>query len=331
MDVVTIVRHLTAVKLYTTGSYAIALYEYIITFDREVETFWKRRFTFPTFLWFLNRYTLYCSLFPTLLGFHIPLSEEVCVNFVKFPGAMQIISNVASGSTLSLRVYALYGRAWWVVAVLLPVFVAEIALEGWAVAGGVPAQLPPGVVGCILTGKPSEGDKFAAFWIGQLVFPTLIFIMTLARAVRLQRFGSVKGSLINVMLRDGVMYFLVIFSANLANVVTYSVAPEDLKFANAPFTNVITTLMICRLMLNLRRDDAPDVVVTNYSMAQKFDFRARLTYLGDLGADIDINDSNDKDKRRETIPRYKSGYPRAWGQEESGLELETYISEVQRT
>ena len=31
----------------------MAVYEYFITFDREVEVFWQRRFTFITLLWFL--------------------------------------------------------------------------------------------------------------------------------------------------------------------------------------------------------------------------------------------------------------------------------------
>lgn len=32
---------------------ALAVYEYVITFDREVETMWKRKFTVATFLWFM--------------------------------------------------------------------------------------------------------------------------------------------------------------------------------------------------------------------------------------------------------------------------------------
>ena len=44
---------------------------------------------------------------------------------------------------------------------------------------------------------------FAVFWMGQLVFPTLIFVMTLARALRLRRYGAIKGGILNVLLRDG--------------------------------------------------------------------------------------------------------------------------------
>ncbi|KAL5530066.1 hypothetical protein ACEPAF_6323 [Sanghuangporus sanghuang] len=328
-QITTAARHLLAVKQYTTASYgeyfqntsnftrlnaisqkAFALYEYFITLDREIDTFWRRKFTFPTALWFLNRYTLYFSLFPTLIGFHVPFSQ-------------QIISNVASGLTLSLRVYALYGQAWWVIVVLFPFFISEIALESWAVDGGVPVPLPSWAIGCILTGKSNQGIRFAVFWMGQLIFPTLIFIMTIARAVRLRRYGPMKGGILNVMLRDGVMYFLVIFIVNLANVVTYIVAPVDLKFANAPFTNVITTVMICRLMLNLKRANNQEPVSMNTSFfSVKGDARTRRTLLvGDLGEDIDINDSNDKSRRRD-YPQSRYGHGRGRAPQNPGYELE---------
>lgn len=47
---------------------ALALYEYIITFDREVETAWRRKFTFPTVLWFL--------VSALHIAFSIPLTTE---------------------------------------------------------------------------------------------------------------------------------------------------------------------------------------------------------------------------------------------------------------
>lgn len=45
---------------------------------------------------------------------------------------------------------------------------------------------------------------FAAFWIGQLVFPTVIFLLTFGRAIG--SYGlrqSFRGSILGLMLRDG--------------------------------------------------------------------------------------------------------------------------------
>lgn len=44
---------------------------------------------------------------------------------------------------------------------------------------------------------------FAFFWIGQLVFPSIIFLMTMARALVLRKEGTIKGGILDVMLRDG--------------------------------------------------------------------------------------------------------------------------------
>ena len=44
---------------------------------------------------------------------------------------------------------------------------------------------------------------FAAFWIGQLVFPTIIFFLTIAKAVKLHFQGQIKNGIITTMLRDG--------------------------------------------------------------------------------------------------------------------------------
>ncbi|THH06694.1 hypothetical protein EW145_g3908 [Phellinidium pouzarii] len=82
--------------------------------------------------------------------------------------------------------------------------------------------------------------SFAVFWIGQLAFASVIFVMTMSKvwSVRRQYNDSRLGGILEVMFRDELHYFLVIFIANLTNVLTYALAPLDDKFINAPFTDV---------------------------------------------------------------------------------------------
>lgn len=73
----------------------------------------------------------------------------------------------------------------------------------------------------------------------------------------------------------------------------------ELKFANAPFTNVITTLMICRLMLNLRQAGTPEQNPSSVSNGSyRFSIQTRPAYLGDLGEDLDIDSFDRKDRKR---------------------------------
>ncbi|EJC99568.1 uncharacterized protein FOMMEDRAFT_159982 [Fomitiporia mediterranea MF3/22] len=192
-----------------------------------------------------------------------------------------------TGLTLSLRVYALYGRDWKVFLLLVPTFVVEMVIEAWAVAGGVPVPIPPGQVGCILTGKPNQGDRFAAFWIGQLIFPSVIFLLTTGRVLVMKQQGTIKGGITMLLLRDGVMYFAMIFTVNLANVLTYVIAPPDIQAINAPFSALITAMMICRLMLNLRSVGTSNIENNPYIRTRTGNIISE-TLVGNLGEALDV-------------------------------------------
>ncbi|KAI5123109.1 hypothetical protein M0805_001465 [Coniferiporia weirii] len=306
------IHHLTVAKQYVVASWVLALYEYLITFDREVQSIWKRKFSVATVLWVLNRYTLLLSYFPITLSFFVPLTTE-------FPGTIQIISNISTGVTLSLRVYALYGRAWWLIPIIVPFLIVEIAIESWAVASGIPVPIPDGQTGCILTGRPTQGDRFAAFWIGQLVFPSMIFVLTVARILLLHRQGTARGGISVLMLRDGVMYFIVIFIVNFANVLTYVVSPPDIQAINAPFSALITAVMICRLMLNLRAVSG----TTPGNSAPYVRTRERMgiseTLIGNLGEELDIGNVDNREY-------YKSQSRMGAVREETSYELSTLPS-----
>ncbi|KAF4581740.1 hypothetical protein EYR40_002756 [Pleurotus pulmonarius] len=56
----------------------------------------------------------------------------------------------------------------------------------------------------------------------------------------------------SLSLPPGIIYFAVIFVANLVTVLIFLFAPPDIKAINASFSTLITSLMVSRLMLNLR-------------------------------------------------------------------------------
>jgi len=55
-----------------------------------------------------------------------------------------------------------------------------------------------------------------------------------------------------ILRRDGILYFTVIFGANLLNVLLYSLAAQSIKAIGASFSQLVTTVMISHLQLNLR-------------------------------------------------------------------------------
>ncbi|KAJ8090173.1 hypothetical protein PM082_018760 [Marasmius tenuissimus] len=139
--------------------------------------------------------------------------------------------------------------ASWVLWLTVPIYLGQLAVMGWAIPAGAPALLPPGFVGCVPSPKPGTGIRLSSIYIAALVFDATIFALTLGRAIYYRLSGSLIP-LITLVIRDGTLYFAVIFAVNLANVFLLS---PDLSAINAPFASMITATLVARLMLNLRQ------------------------------------------------------------------------------
>ncbi|KAE9396647.1 hypothetical protein BT96DRAFT_1039235 [Gymnopus androsaceus JB14] len=264
--------HLNAAKYFQLAGYAMLIYDHLITFGDEVERVWKRKFTGATLLFFLNRYLTPVQFALILDAFHNPAWE----------GEMVMI----------LRVWALYNCKLPVLAVLFTVLVAQVVVGAYGIHNGFPVPLPPQLVGCIFTGT----TLFAALWFGPLVTDVFIFMFTLWRT-RTYFTARGRGSTptIELFVRDGVLYFLVIFSVNLLNILIYF-AVEDLKAIGASFSQLMTSVMISRLVLNLRSvGESKDEFITqpgmqfvsnqrSYSRKEEETFMTRT--IGDLGGDL---------------------------------------------
>ncbi|KJA19154.1 hypothetical protein HYPSUDRAFT_204885 [Hypholoma sublateritium FD-334 SS-4] len=260
--VVHIAHDLVAFKMYSLATFVMVYYDIIITFGDEVERIWKRKFTWFTLLWFLNRYVPPAGFAIITLAFHDPAwtsNEKFCDAIAFFPGILGAITSTVIDIIFVLRLYATFSANKAVLYFMVPFLGAKEAVVIWAVSSGQRQRLPAGLVGCVLVAGSDTGSlRFTSWWIAQLAFDSTVFVLTVYRALKMSREsrGGVR-SLIDLILRDGVIYFAVIFVADLVNVLTFLLAPPDLQAVNASLTIAIGPLMVSRLILNLRgADDA---------------------------------------------------------------------------
>ncbi|KAK2464642.1 hypothetical protein APHAL10511_003335 [Amanita phalloides] len=256
---------LMAAKMYSLAACVMIYYDIMLTFADEVELIWSKKFSFFSLLWYINRYVSPLGYVVIIVSFHDRWSDAVCDRYILFPEALKISTSLAIGVIFILRLYALYqGRK--IVVVLGSILLAgELGIKIWAFTCGTRLQLPPGLVGCILVGKPDL--RIAFTWISELIFDSIVFFATLYRAI--SSHSRVKGqrrvSLFDVMIRDGVIYFGVIFVANLLTVLMFMLAPADIKAINASFSTLITNLMVSRMILHMRS------VGSKYDQDQSFE------------------------------------------------------------
>ncbi|KAF8580457.1 hypothetical protein K439DRAFT_309532 [Ramaria rubella] len=250
-SLVTAYAHLMANYKFQTSNYALFVYDHLLTLPDEVDKIWSQPFSLATMLFYINRYITHCQFIILQVEFYeTSWTISVCNRYVKFAGAATMCLVSVGELILILRVYALYLANRYVLVFLLSILSGQIIVSAWAVHFGIRVPQPPGFPGCVLTGS---SKFFAAIWAAPLVTDSCIFLLTLWRTLKYRKAHGSRMSTMQIILRDGTMYFFVIFSANLMNTLIYFLAPEDLKAVGASFSQILTSIMISRLQLNLRR------------------------------------------------------------------------------
>jgi hypothetical protein len=241
--------HLLGNYEFHTSNYALLVYDYMLTFGEEVEKMWSRPFTLPTLLFYINRYVTHFQFIIIQVAFHeTTWSVSMCNRYVKFAGASTTSLVAVAELIMILRVYALYLGNKKILVFLLFLLSGQVIASGWAVHNGMRVPQPPQFPGCVLTGK---NTSFAALWGAPLVTDSCIFLLTIWKTIRyMRRHGRMTA--LDILLRDGTLYFLTIFGVNLMNFLIYFTAVGDLRAVGASFSQILTSIMISRLQLNLR-------------------------------------------------------------------------------
>ncbi|CAK5276424.1 unnamed protein product [Mycena citricolor] len=281
---------LFSIKLYWVAASAWWFYEYFLTFDDEVNYAWKGRKTPVFWLFILNRYLAPCYIVITLFAYFSPQwTLGVCSRY----GFMETFETVTLTTTaqlfIALRVYAITAKHK-----LFPAFTILVLLAQWGIAIYAMSQSSLGTdqVALLLPVRRDIDSSVAATIPALPVLPTIdpyhicIFISTLTVTpyvkaflglalaydtiaflvifgVTLRRQRSYKLlPIIQVIQRDGIMYFLILFSSNLLWVLLIQYAPPALKFLHNQPAMLVSSVMITRITLNLKKASQSQTVIS---------------------------------------------------------------------
>ncbi|KAF7290243.1 hypothetical protein MIND_01338000 [Mycena indigotica] len=230
------------------AAFTLLFYDYLITLEWEVARYWGAGRTSPTLLFFANRYG-------TLLG-NIPV---VLLNVWVAPPT-DAKTRIIVGIMLILRTYALYERSRYVLGFMVAASAGIIAVGVWGTLHssalpesdkGTAIPLP---LGCTYGIKKRESTGLMIAWSAMGLFDVMIFVLTLARTLTGgRRRIPLRGMhLISVLMRDGCLYFGVMVLCNVGNILTFALGQDLTRGILNTLTNIVSSIMISRLMLNLR-------------------------------------------------------------------------------
>jgi len=259
------------------ASYVVLVYDHLLTIRDEINYIWKRRFSAVTVLFFINRY--YCLCAATIVLFaelSTVMDFEKCMRFVLFqPLGEGVPFTFFPDIVIGLRVYALYGRNKAIAVILTIYIIAELGVALWIylTPSTHPTTLPgppevfdiPVLHLCIATKSTKLGNlQAASFQFMQTIYDSAVFGLIVYKTVKdaLDSRSSV-GGIRALMARHGVLYYAVMFSANLTWAMMILFSPPALQYSAAAPTFVLACMSVNRMTLSLRSYGEPQAVQTD--------------------------------------------------------------------
>ncbi|RDX46707.1 hypothetical protein OH76DRAFT_1420098 [Lentinus brumalis] len=253
-----------AARVPLPSQIALFLWDYFVTFDREVEYVWGQKLSAASLLFILNRYV---NLLITILELIEQAPFQTPASLLIFATFIVAVSNLRESVFVTLRVYATWSRDWRPALPILALALLTPAANMYIDIIGTPIPAPRPSVGCAIRTNIDPGvysTMRLRVLIAELVviaeratttaYDFLILLFTLMKTAKVRKAAlslDVHPSLMVLLLRDGTTYFLLLLVMNLAQIV---VAAEVLgnNFI-AFFISPLTSILITRFLLNLRQ------------------------------------------------------------------------------
>ncbi|KAJ7895155.1 hypothetical protein B0H14DRAFT_2681443 [Mycena olivaceomarginata] len=239
--------------LYSTA--CLLVYEVITSLDDEVARVWTLNWRLPKLLFMLNRYVIRIVLVCLwILMNDLGASPDFCRIYSYLQMIPLRLAILTTQALVAIRVWAIYNnsrRMFWVLAILYCV-VAINDTQGMA---------QPAPLGCGLFSM--SGDLVfrysSGLWFSPVCFEFTVVLITVAKLFPQWRWGGKNGLLgsggnptLDVLARDSLVYFVLIFACTLASAISYEVSytVNYRSFLMGP-TSAISCIAVSRMMINI--------------------------------------------------------------------------------
>jgi len=218
------------------------VWDICITTDDEVTHIWQTPFQPLKLLYILTRYYSVIALIVLNTG------ALTCQGWVILEAISAVLLEAAVEIMLILRIYAMYTANRNVLRFTIPPFLAQIVI----MIVGLSISLPriTAAPTCITADFPTP---IIAYSISSIVFEALLFGLAVYKYWTEETAGLGRISLLQILFRDSLWTFLLIFVANFANTLFFTLAPATLAALGFPWLLAVFGAVGPRLVLNVRR------------------------------------------------------------------------------
>ncbi|KAF8480689.1 hypothetical protein JB92DRAFT_3039996 [Gautieria morchelliformis] len=215
------------------ASLTFLLYDHVLTFDTEIRLVWKYPgHTFGKGLFLFNRY----------FG---PFTLILCKGFHWWETASEVVTIGNVQCTLMTRIYAVYERNRRLLVLFGLMSVAE--LVGALAIVDIPGPFRSST-GCDIGPQPL---LYFLTWIPPLIRESILCLLMLYKAWTEYK-NNCDSSLLHLIIRDSVLYFLTVFTIFLINCLVWALASQNYIQIALWWSVALPCSLGSRLLLNMR-------------------------------------------------------------------------------
>ncbi|KAF9466499.1 hypothetical protein BDZ94DRAFT_172345 [Collybia nuda] len=261
-------------RYVTVAVYALAVYEWLITFDDEVDLIHLARWNAVKFAFLACRYYPIICWALYLWAFVQDHNLETCRHIVKLLYAFLIPFQLCAQGVMVVRAWAFTGRTRAAFFVLVIAYAILSALELWVFATGVsPVDPSPitniiGQTGCFRSrgeGFMQTPDKVAVILVSACFVD---FLCTSVIAFHCFRLRSLQGPLGKTFVIQSLGAFVIMTAVHITSA---TISFRNKTFAGgivAPIPLILSNIVACRLILSIRRRVSPTETTESRELSQ---------------------------------------------------------------
>lgn len=249
-EVIALVHDILLVRYATVVTLALLVYDYALTFDEEKRLVWPTRLSLPKVLFLLNRYLPFAGsvglIYVVVLD---PFrANNMCrAGFLAFASIL-FVNYVIAELILYVRTYAIFGctrpMLALIVVTLSVIYGAGIHYTARFFSSVSVVNLPLQPSGCILTF--SDQIEWVSF-IALICSETFAVSLLVFKAFRIS-----QSTIMRMMIRDGVAYYIFILCTSIANLIVLRVTSPALCNLLLSTQAALHSIFCSRLLLSIR-------------------------------------------------------------------------------
>ncbi|KAK7060956.1 hypothetical protein VNI00_000691 [Paramarasmius palmivorus] len=236
----------------------------VMTLPDEIRFVWSKPWGYAKILFLTMRYFGVILLTVNVVVLMTPnhsVSQRYffpasCENYFIWEGSAGSIMLYIVELILQLRIYAMYNKNKILTIFNAIIYVIEIvvmlAVYNIGIKQGTTFATPPGLTGCYgITTK-----YLFSIWIPGLAFEFWLVVLAMGKAISRARRGTTlngkKVDLLSILVRDSIVYFILVAAGLLVNTILWLAGPDGLAPAAVSLSHAAMFVGGSRLSLNVR-------------------------------------------------------------------------------